>query len=182
MRKLRYTPEGRISHRNDLEESSGRGYGVLRTSLRVGFMLDDHPELHSAEPDCTSLSRRRGNGRRPGSGHLPSDDDLVAWLVDIVARGPGDQCSHDLAHWLMAVLPRRHWAVAGHLWCSMNAGTPTWAGVVYGAGLLTDEQARHVLWAVRRRARGAIRDELASQSALRHREVPMGDLRSGAVA
>ena len=39
-----------------------------------------------------------------------------------------------------------------------------------------------VLWAVRRRARGAVRDERASQSALRHREVPVGGFRGGALA
>lgn len=143
-------------------------------------MLDDRLTLHGAEPDPTSPSRRRsGRWRRPG--RPPSDDDLVAWLVDIFAAGAGRHDAHDLADWLMAVLPRRHWSAAGHLWCSINGRTNA-AGVIRVTGPLTYEQARHVLWAVRRRARGAVRDERASQFALRHREVPVGDFRGGALA
>lgn len=143
-------------------------------------MLDDRLTLHGADPDPASPSRRRsGRWRRPG--RPPSDDDLVAWLMDIVAAGVGRHDAHDLADWLMAVLPRRDWSAAGHLWCSINGRTNA-AGVIRVTGPLTHEQARHVLWAVRRRARGAVRDERASQSALRHREVPVGDFRGGALA
>lgn len=143
-------------------------------------MLDDRLAPHGAEPDPASPSRRRlGRWLRPG--RSPSDDDLVAWLVDIAAEGVRAQDAHDLADWLMAVLPRRHWSAAGHLWCSINGRTNT-AGVIRVTGPLTHEQARHVLWAVRRRARGAVRDERASQSALRRREVPVGDFRGGALA
>lgn len=144
------------------------------------LMLENRLALDDAELDPASPSRRRlGRRRRPG--HSPSDDDLVAWLVDIVAEGVGGQNAHDLADWLMAALPRRHWSAAGHLWCSINGRTNT-AGVIRVTGPLTDEQARHVLWAVRRRARGAVRDERAAQSALRHREVPVGDFRGGVFA
>ena len=143
-------------------------------------MLDDRLALHGAEPDPSSPIRRHlGSRRRPG--RSPSDDELVAWLVDVVADGVGEGSAQDLADWLMAVLPRRHWSAAGHLWCSMNGWTGS-AGVLRVSGSLTHDQARHVLWAVRRRARGAVRDERASQAALRQREVPVGDFRGGAVA
>ncbi len=144
-------------------------------------MLDDRPALHGAEPDPASPYRYRG-GRWRQTHRPPDDDDLVDWLVDIVADGVGEQEAHDLADWLMAVLPRRHWSAAGHLWCSMNGRTKTAAGVIRVTGPLTHEQARHVLWAVRRRARGVVRDEHALHSALREREVPVGDFQSGAVA
>ena len=143
-------------------------------------MLDDRLAPRCAEPDPVSPDCRPGSRRRARSAP-PADDDLVAWLVDIVA-GPTDRRAPDLADWLMAAVPRRHWTAVGHLWCTMNGLTATRSGVIRVADSLTPDQARHVLWAVRRRARGAVHDELAAQSAQRRREIPVGDLQGGAVA
>lgn len=144
-------------------------------------MLDDRLAPRCAEPDPASPSFRLGNRYGPRTAPL-SDDELVAWLVDIVAARPSDRRTEDLADWLMAAVPTRHWSAAGHVWCSMTGLTSTRSGVIRVSGPLAQEQARHVLWAVRRRARGAVRDELASQSARRRREIPVGDLQGGAVA
>lgn len=142
-------------------------------------MLDDHLVPRCAGPDPASPNVRLGNryGVRLAP---PSDDELVAWLVEIVGVGPRDR--QDLGAWLMAAVPPRHWSAAGHLWCAMTGLTSSQAGAIRVSGPLTHEQARHVLWAVRRRARGAVRDELAAQSARRRREIPVGDLQGGAVA
>ncbi|MDP9441784.1 MAG: hypothetical protein M3P34_06345 [Actinomycetota bacterium] len=134
--------------------------------------------------DTDLASRRSTTGARhqarPGG---QQDDDLVAWLVNIAATGASRRHSQsELAEWLMVAVPRRHWAAVGHLWCTMNGLTATRTEVIRLAGPLTLEQARHVLWAVRRRARGVVRDELAAQLARRRREIPVGDLRGDAVA
>lgn len=140
-------------------------------------MFHDHETLLPTE---TAISRRRRMGaRRRTRSAVQRDEDLAAWLVEVVATCSNCQLARaDLADWLLAAVPRRHWSALGHLWCTMNGfTTATNAGVIRLAGPLTLEQALHVLWAVRRRARGVVRDELAAQSARRRREVPVGDLR-----
>ena len=131
-----------------------------------------------------STSRRSTLGARQRRRPAPRrEEDLAAWLVEIVAGGPNRRhAESELADWLMAAVPRRHWPAVGHLWCTMNGLTATRSGVIRVAGPLTLDQARHVLWAVRRRARGVVRDELAAQSSRRRKEVPVGDLHGGAVA
>lgn len=143
-------------------------------------MLDDRPVPRCAEPDLACPDVRPGRRQWARSAPL-SDDELVAWLVGIDTAGPADRCAQELADWLMAAVPRRHWTAVGHLWCTMTGLTTTQAGVIQVAGPLTHDQARHVLWAVRRRARGAVRDELIAQSARRRREIPVGDLQGGFV-
>ena len=114
-------------------------------------MLDDRPVPRCAEPDLACPDVRPGRRYWARSAPL-SDDQLVAWLVDIAAAIPGDWCERELADWLMAVVPRRHWTAVGHLWCTMNGLTATHAGAIRVGGPLTNERARHVLSAVRRRA------------------------------
>ena len=144
-------------------------------------MLDDRLAPRCAERDPARADV--GPGRRYWARSAPlSDDQLIAWLVDIAAAIPSDRCERELADWLMAVVPRHHRTAVGHLWCTMNGLTATHAGAIRVAGPLTNERARHVLSAVRRRARGAVRDELAAQSARRRREIPVGDLQAGFVA
>lgn len=144
----------------------------------IGVMFHDHERPLATDTDSTSRRLRMGARRRTRSAAVQSDDDLAAWLVEIVAicsscrRPPAE-----LADWLQAAVPRRHWPALGHLWCAMNGLTATKPGVIRLAGPMTLEQARHVLWAVRRRARGVVSDEMAAQTARRRREVPIGDLR-----
>ncbi|MBW3642691.1 MAG: hypothetical protein KY447_07225 [Actinobacteria bacterium] len=137
--------------------------------------------LLGADTDLAILRPAAVAQRRARSARLP-DDTLAAWLVEIVAGGSKSYEQSELADWIMAAVPRRHWTAVGHLWCTMSGLTTNRAGVIRLSGPLTLEQARHVLWAVRRRARGDVRDELAAQSARRRREVPVGDLHGGAVA
>ena len=125
----------------------------------------------------------------PRDDHLETDpavaldiDDLAAWLVRIAAAGTGrGRDRPELAEWLMAAVPRRHWAALGHLWCAMNGLTTRRAGVIRLAGPLSIEQAHHVVWAVRRRARGVVHDERAAQARRRRREIPVADLHPRAV-
>lgn len=151
-------------------------------SSESAVMANDNRALPGANASLAIIRPAAVVQRRTRSARLP-DDSLAAWLVEIVAGGSNGRYEQsELADWIMAAVPRRHWTAAGHLWCTMSGLTTSRAGVIRLSGPLTLEQARHVLWAVRRRARGVVRDELAAQSSRRRREVPVGDLHGGAVA
>lgn len=114
---------------------------------------------------------------------MVTDADLIDWLVDIAAAGPGSPTSPaEMARWLAAAVPRHHWTVLGHVWCSIQGLDGTRAEVIRVAGPMTPAEARRVLWAVRRRAWGALLDERAAESTHHRHEIPAGDFRGGAVA